>query len=72
MTVPGYFYTVVFNGKDQMIGFVVPHKASFTKPISFAVTVDSVESLTGIDFIAGWADGIDKVAEAKYDLGFWD
>jgi endonuclease G, mitochondrial len=71
VTVPGYFYKVIFNGKDQMIGFIVPHKASDAKPISFAVSVDNVEAQTKIDFFAGLPDDIENSLEAKYDLSYW-
>jgi endonuclease G, mitochondrial len=71
VTVPGYFYKVFFNGKDQMIGFIVPHKASNAKPISFAVPVDSVEKMTGIDFFPNLQRRIEKKLESKYDTSYW-
>lgn len=57
ITVPSSFYKVIYSPtKKQGIGFIVPHEASKARVAEFAVSVDSVEAATGIDFLHGIAD----------------
>lgn len=52
VTVPSHFYKVVYDLTPpcKMIAFVLPNEGS-SRPLSdFAVTVDAVEELTGLDF----------------------
>lgn len=51
VTVPGFFYKVVYApGARQMIAFVLPNTQEKRQLRDYAVTVDSVERLTNIDF----------------------
>lgn len=54
VTVPEYYYKVVYDltPPQKMIGFVLPNKGSQESLASFAVTVDHVEKLTGLDFFS--------------------
>jgi endonuclease G len=54
VTVPEYYYKVVYDltPPQKMIGFVLPNKGSQKPLASFAVTVDHVEKLTGLDFFS--------------------
>lgn len=50
ISVPELFYKIVFN-RCATIAFLIPNKGTWKKPRTFIVSVDSVESLTGIDFL---------------------
>ncbi|MEL7587465.1 MAG: DNA/RNA non-specific endonuclease [Prolixibacteraceae bacterium] len=72
VTVPGYYYKVIYSpGKEKMIGLVLPNKASSAAISRFVVPVDSVESLTGIDFFPELADGSENKLERRADISDW-
>ncbi len=52
VTVPGYYYKVIYDvtGKQKMIGFILPNEKGTKDLKEYAVSVDKVESVTGIDF----------------------
>ena len=52
VTVPQYYYKVIYDTTppEKMTGFVLPNKGSTADLRTFAVTVDRVEELTGLDF----------------------
>ncbi len=72
--VPQYFYKVVlspFGEYPKAIGFVMPNEKS-TRPVSsFAVSVDSVERLTMIDFFSVLPDEVETAIEAEFSLEDW-
>ena len=77
--VPEYFYKIVFapfSDQPRAIGFVMPNhnekKGRRNRPVSdYAVTVDSIESLTGIDFFPALQDDVEKAVESSYNLKLW-
>jgi len=72
VTVPGYYYKVIYSpGKQEMIGLVLPNKASSEAVSRFVVPVDSVESLTGIDFFSELADASEDKLESAVDISGW-
>lgn len=73
VSVPKYFYKVLYDprGQGEMIAFLMPNENS-TRPLQqFVVSVDSLESLTGIDFFPELADSIESLLESKIDMGGW-
>mgnify|MGYP000042585006 CR=1 FL=1 len=54
VTAPFYFYKVVYDltPPQKMIAFVLPNEGSKCDLREFAVTVDAVEELTGLDFFS--------------------
>ena len=54
ITVPQYYYKVIYDTTppEKMIAFVLPHQGSSADLQTFAVTVDQVEELTGLDFFS--------------------
>lgn len=59
------------RGQGKMIAFLIPNENS-TKPLQeFVVSVDSLETLTGIDFFPGLPDPIENLLESKMDLSGW-
>lgn len=75
--VPEYFYKVILSpfGKEaQAIAFLMPHdvEKGGRKALSqYAVPVDSIEVLTGIDFFPALPDKVEKKVEAKFTLSQW-
>lgn len=63
VAIPEYFYKVIVDAKEpgvKGIGFVLANQGS-QKPLeAFAVTIDSVETLTGIDFFPALPDEWEK------------
>jgi endonuclease G len=68
VSVPEYFYKVIIDIKEpdfKGIGFIMPNKGSKEPLMAFAVTIDSVEALTGLDFFPGLPDSLEKLIEAS-------
>ena len=73
VTVPAHYYKVVYDptGEEKMIALVLPNEKG-TKPLqTFVVSVDYVETLTGIDFFPALEDEIENKLEAKSDESAW-
>ena len=60
VTVPRYFYKVIYDKRNsKMTAFVIPNEKT-TKPLnSFRVSVDYVESLIGVDLFYQLQDDIE-------------
>lgn len=71
VTVPGYYYKVLFDGKDKMIGFILPNAKGTNTIDSYAVSVDNIESQTGIDFFPELDDQTEKRLESEIDTNNW-
>ena len=74
VTVPNYHYKVILDYKEPVlkgIGFVLPNEPSRKSLTTYAVTIDSVESLTGIDFFPAMADSVEEVLEAAIEMDQW-
>jgi len=77
--VPEQFFKVVlspFRGAPRAIAFLMPNHnekvGRKNKPLqSYVVSVDSIESLTGIDFFPSLPDKIENKIEANYNLKDW-
>jgi endonuclease G len=72
VTVPGYYYKVLFNGKDKMIGLILPNASSSKSLIQFVVKVDEIEQKTGIDFFSGLDDKLENQLESSINTDSWD
>jgi endonuclease G len=71
VTVPGYYYKVLFDGKDKMIGFILPNAKGTNSIESYVVSVDSIESLTGIDFFPELSDQLENQIEGSINTANW-
>jgi len=74
VSVPNYFYKVILDNTEpgiNGIGFIIPNTGSDLPLQSFAVTIDSVEKLTGIDFYPALPDKQEKIIESKLCLQCW-
>lgn len=73
VTLPGYFYKVIlrFDGdKPQTIGFVLPQIGAVGSINDYAVPVNAVETLTGIDFFPELPSS-ENLIESRYDIRKW-
>ena len=72
--VPLRFYKVVldFTGPElKGIGFILPNEKR-SEPLSFfAVTIDDVELLTGLDFYPGLPDELEQMLESQFRTELW-
>lgn len=74
VAVPEYYYKVVLDYKPpitEAIGFIMKNGGSKEPLSSFAVTVDSVEKVSGIDFFPSLPDSVEDAVEGQVDLAFW-
>ena len=74
VAVPKYYYKVILDYTEpglKGIGFILPNKASKEPLQAFAVTIDSVEKFTGIDFFPQLPDMQEKSIESTLTLQSW-
>jgi len=78
VTVPEYYYKVILNYTSKEIkgiGFIVPNQAGLGKAIetiqSYAVTIDSVQNLTGINFFYQLPKVQEECAEKNVCISCW-
>ena len=74
VAVPQYFYKVILDYTEpdiKAIGFIIPNKSSQEPLQHYAVTIDSVEKVTNIDFFYQLPDDQEKVIESKIDINKW-
>lgn len=74
VSVPNYFYKVILDYEDpdiKGIGFIIPNAASNEPLQDFAVTIDSVENFTGIDFYPALPDDQEKMIEKTLCMDCW-
>ncbi len=72
--VPRYFYKVILDYTEpdlKGIGFIIPNKASKEHLQHFAVSIDSVEKVTKIDFFYQLPDAQERLIENTVDLSKW-
>lgn len=72
VAVPNQFYKIIFDAdSDLMIAFLMPNKDSKEPLYHFVVSVDAIESLTGIDFFPEMEDSLENRLEAKSNYKDW-
>lgn len=81
---PAYYFMAILAEKDgaySAIGFIMPHSMTLS-PISgssytsadlkkYVVSIDELESQTGLDFFCNLVDSVEDKVEASYDLDAW-
>lgn len=75
ITVPALFYKVILDCTEpgiKGIGFLMPNEGSQLPLQHYAVTIDSVESLSGSDFFPKLPDDLEKQVENSIDLSLWN
>lgn len=74
VAVPKRFYKVILDYSEpelKAIGFVLPNEKSDKKLQSFAMSVDDVEEITGLDFFPALPDDHEVELERSYDVSLW-
>ncbi len=74
VSIPKEFYKIAVDLEGNIpegIAFIVPNEGSDYPVISFAVPIDSVEKITGINFFASLPDSIQDKFEKTTDIHHW-
>ena len=72
VSIPEYYYKVIYATEyEKTIGFLLKNESSSDPLESFMVTVDSIESITKIDFFVQFEDLIENKMESDLDSTFW-
>jgi len=74
VTVPSYFYKILLDNTQpeiKAIAFLVPHQESKEPLYTFVVSIDTIESLTGIDFFPELQDDLEDELEQISDYKNW-
>ncbi|WP_163324847.1 DNA/RNA non-specific endonuclease [Draconibacterium mangrovi] len=74
ISIPKYFYKIVLDHVPpnyDAIGFVIPNEGSDKELYEFAVSIDSIERLTNLDFFPLIPDIIEDSIESKIDINKW-
>jgi endonuclease G, mitochondrial len=74
IAVPEYYYKVIVDiEKPEIkgIGFIFPNEPSDSPLSEYAVTIDSVESLTHINFFPSLTHSLERKLEGRINLALW-
>lgn len=74
ISIPNYYYKVILDYNKpniKAIGFIIPNTSSSEPLYKFAVTIDSVETFTGIDFFPSLPDIQEKSLEKTLCINCW-
>lgn len=74
VAVPEQFYKIVVDASSdppKAIAFLMPNEASSDSIFNYVVSIDEIESLTGINFFPDLYDEIEKHLESSVDLTGW-
>lgn len=73
ISIPTRYYKVVMDVRgERAVGFVMRSNVASGAPKAFAVSVDEVEKITGIDFFPQVPDDIEEKAESGSDFSKWN
>ena len=75
VAVPDKFYKVVLDANaasPKAVGFIIPNGNIKEDLANFAVTVDAVEKVTGLDFFAALDDSDEEKLESSLDYSAWE
>lgn len=75
VSIPDKYYKIALrenNGEVNVIGFVMPNEKSNSPLSKFAVSIDEIEKMTGIDFFSQLDDELENRIEGDVDLSNWE
>jgi len=73
VSVPQMYYKVILDYDNQKaIGFIMKNMSLTNSLISYSVSVDSVEAVTGIDFFPNLPDVIETTVEKETNFSKWN
>jgi endonuclease G len=73
ISIPTRYYKAVLdvNG-ERAIGFLFRNNVASGKPKSFAISVDELEKITGLDFFPSLPDKLEEAVESSTDFSKWN
>jgi len=74
VSVPNYYYKAILDYTEpdiKAIGFILPNKQSGERIFNYAVTIDSLEVFSGIDFFPNLPDDQEYIIECTIDIQKW-
>lgn len=74
VAVPSHFFKVIaspYGNSPRGIAFVMPNEDLDSPLYSYAISIDSVENMTGIDFLYNLPDSLENYIENHIDLSSW-
>ena len=73
VSIPKYFYKIIYdpNGQGKMIALLLPNEKGRNPLQTYMVSVDSVESVTGIDFFPALEDSLENRFESQKESSGW-
>ncbi len=74
VAVPHAYYKVILDYSEpelKAIAFVIPNEASQLPLQHFAVTINEVEQITGLDFFPLLTDSVESKLESSFDVNLW-
>lgn len=74
VAVPEYFYKAIvspYSTSPQGVAFIMPNEDIDDPLYKYAVTIDSVETVTGIDFFYNLPDSLENYIEQNINLKSW-
>ena len=75
VAIPKYFYKVLLIRKNKQIegvGFLIENKKSKQSIFDYCVPIDSVETVSGIDFFYSLPDDVESKVESSFNLDYWE
>ena len=73
VSIPTRYYKAVLDlHGERAIGFLFRNNVASGKPGSFAVSVDELEKITGLDFFPTLPDNLEQVVESNLDFSKWN
>jgi len=74
VSIPEYYYKVILDHTEpgiKAIGFILPNIKGQYPITAYAVSVDKVEEITGINFFSIFPDDIEENLESQFDISLW-
>ena len=75
VSIPEYYYKIILDFTEpeiKAIGFLLPNEKGVSPVASYAVSVDNVEEITGIDFFSALPDEQEDSLESTFDPSLWN
>ena len=75
VAVPNFYYKVILDNNEnnpKAIGFIMRNEGSKASLSTYAVSIDSVESFTGLDFFPSLSDKIEQRVEHSFCISCWN
>ncbi len=72
VSIPEHYYKVVLDLVNRRaIGFIMPNMDCEYPVMNYAISIDSVEAVTGLDFFYNLPDEVENLLESGLDINKW-